>query len=171
MDPGCESGGKTAYTATIAEDRSPDGAKHEESKDAKITEALGHDYQAVAGSGKVATCTEPGKEADQKCSRCDAVIDGAAIPALGHDWGEWAQTKAPTCTGNGEEQRVCRNDETHKEAWEVAALGHKWDAGKVTKEATAAAEGVRTFTCTVCGETKTEPIPRTDAFTVTFVDG
>lgn len=37
---------------------------------------------------------------------------------------------------------------------------HKWDAGKVTKEATATAEGERIYTCTVCGETKKEVIPK-----------
>ena len=37
---------------------------------------------------------------------------------------------------------------------------HKWDAGKVTKEATETAEGVKTYTCSVCGKTKTEAIPK-----------
>ena len=36
---------------------------------------------------------------------------------------------------------------------------HVWDAGTVTKEPTQTEEGLRTFTCTLCGETKTEPIP------------
>ncbi|MCR5782846.1 MAG: DUF6273 domain-containing protein [Clostridia bacterium] len=39
---------------------------------------------------------------------------------------------------------------------------HIWDEGKITKGATSEEEGVMTFTCTVCGETKTEPIPRLD---------
>ncbi len=38
---------------------------------------------------------------------------------------------------------------------------HKWDAGKVTKEATCTEKGVKTFTCTECGETKTEEIAAT----------
>ncbi|MFQ9390174.1 MAG: hypothetical protein ACLR1V_16505 [Coprococcus sp.] len=33
------------------------------------------------------------------------------------------------------------------------------DDGKVTKEATCTEDGVKTNTCTVCGETKTEIIP------------
>ena len=36
---------------------------------------------------------------------------------------------------------------------------HNWDSGKVTKAATTAADGIKTFTCTDCGETKTEVIP------------
>ena len=35
---------------------------------------------------------------------------------------------------------------------------HVWDEGAITKEATAEADGVKTFTCTVCGETKTEVV-------------
>ena len=38
---------------------------------------------------------------------------------------------------------------------------HKWDAGKITKAATATENGVKTYTCTVCGTTKTEVIPAT----------
>ncbi|MCD8147073.1 MAG: 5'-nucleotidase C-terminal domain-containing protein [Clostridiales bacterium] len=40
---------------------------------------------------------------------------------------------------------------------------HVWDEGTVTTEATATEDGVMTYTCTVCGETKTEAIPATGA--------
>ena len=43
---------------------------------------------------------------------------------------------------------------------ELDATGHKWDGGKVTKEPTETAEGVKTYTCSVCGETKDEAIPK-----------
>lgn len=33
---------------------------------------------------------------------------------------------------------------------------HSWDAGRVTREATCGEHGIKTYTCTVCGETKTE---------------
>ena len=39
------------------------------------------------------------------------------------------------------------------------ALGHAWDNGKVTKEPTETETGVKTFTCTRCGETRTETMP------------
>lgn len=35
---------------------------------------------------------------------------------------------------------------------------HTWDEGKITTPATANADGVKTYTCTECGETKTEAI-------------
>ncbi len=39
-----------------------------------------------------------------------------------------------------------------------AAKGHTWDAGTVTKAAACETAGVKTLTCTVCGETKTVEI-------------
>ena len=39
------------------------------------------------------------------------------------------------------------------------ALTHDWDEGKIAVEPTADAEGERTFTCSVCGEQRTEKIP------------
>lgn len=38
---------------------------------------------------------------------------------------------------------------------------HTWDNGKVTKEPGAYTTGTKTFTCTVCAQTKTEDIPAT----------
>lgn len=43
---------------------------------------------------------------------------------------------------------------------EIPAVGHSYDEGTVTKEATADEEGIITYTCTVCGETMTEAIPK-----------
>ena len=40
---------------------------------------------------------------------------------------------------------------------------HEWDAGKVTTPATYTAKGVKTFTCSVCGLTRTEEIPKLSA--------
>ncbi len=39
--------------------------------------------------------------------------------------------------------------------------GHAWDAGEITMPATCGTDGVRTFTCAVCGDTYTETIPAT----------
>lgn len=39
--------------------------------------------------------------------------------------------------------------------------GHTWNDGVITTPPTTEAEGVKTFTCTVCGKTKTEVIPAT----------
>ncbi len=50
---------------------------------------------------------------------------------------------------------------------ETGASGHKWDGGTVTTAPTETTPGVRTFTCTVCSQTRTEAIPATGASTCT----
>lgn len=48
---------------------------------------------------------------------------------------------------------------TDSECTEIAdKADHTWDEGKITTEATQEADGVKTFTCTVCAQTKTEPV-------------
>ena len=40
----------------------------------------------------------------------------------------------------------------------IPAKGHQWDNGVITKQATEKADEVRTFTCIVCGEKRTETV-------------
>ena len=76
-----------------------------------------------------------------------------------HYFSEWTREKEPTCTEPGSETSVCPEAGCGKTfTREIPALGHSWDEGKVTKPATEAEDGVKTFTCTRCGETKTETI-------------
>ena len=42
----------------------------------------------------------------------------------------------------------------------VRTITHSFDSGKITMEPTCTAEGVKTYTCTVCGETKTESVAK-----------
>ena len=71
----------------------------------------------------------------------------------------------PTCEKRGSITYKCTKCGEVLEVVELDATGHTWDAGKVTKEATEAAEGVKTYTCSVCGKTKTEAIPKKTATT------
>ena len=66
---------------------------------------------------------------------------------------------APTCTAKGYTTHTCACGDSYVDTY-VDALGHAWDNGKVTKPATEAEDGVKTFTCTRCGETRTETIPK-----------
>ena len=57
------------------------------------------------------------------------------------------------------------NESTNKiyiyQKYEEGEHDHVWDDGVVTKEATCEEAGVKTYTCSICGETKTEEIPAT----------
>ena len=73
---------------------------------------------------------------------------------------------APTCTEKGYTTHTCACGDSYVDTY-TDALGHAWDNGKVTKPATETEDGVKTFTCTRCGETKTEVIPATGSVDVT----
>lgn len=70
---------------------------------------------------------------------------------------------APTCTSEGYTIYECNEVPglTYKGEY-TAKLPHSWDDGVVTKAATIYEKGVKTFTCTACGETRTEDIPVLD---------
>ena len=70
-----------------------------------------------------------------------------------------ATVTAPTCTAKGYTTHTCACGNSYVDTY-TDALGHAWDNGKVTKHATETENGVKTFTCTRCGETKTETIPK-----------
>lgn len=48
---------------------------------------------------------------------------------------------------------------------------HDWDEGRVTISPTATADGVRTYTCRTCGETRTEVVPATGEVSGPNTDG
>lgn len=119
---------------------------------------------------KGATCTEPG-EKTFTCNVCKATKT-EPIPVIAHQY-EWKHDE----TNHWQECSVCGNTidkaehtyAAHKcedsatctkaECGYVKPAGqHSWDEGKVTVPATCTTDGVKTFTCKVCSETKTEPI-------------
>ena len=54
------------------------------------------------------TCTVSGLTAGQQCSKCGTIMAGQTkIPPLGHKFGAWTQTTAPTETTEGLAQRTC----------------------------------------------------------------
>lgn len=108
-----------------------------------------------------ATCTEAGYTAGVECTDCGSIISGhEVVSALGHSFGNWTQSAAPTCTAAGEQTHTCGTC-GQVETQAIAATGHSYDAGTVTTPATCTADGVKTFTCSACGATKTESVPAT----------
>lgn len=129
-----------------------------ETKDVTLDNPLSHAWD----SGKVSkepTCTETGIKT-YTCKNCGATRE-EAIEATGHLHKETRDQKATTCTKDGYTGDVYCNDcGTKLESGTVInKLGHAWDKGVITKEATETEEGVKTYTCKTCGETKTESIP------------
>ena len=86
--------------------------------------------------------------------------------ATAHEHSYKAVVTDPTCTAKGYTTHTCTCGDSYVDTY-VDALGHAWDNGKVTKPATETETGTKTFTCTRCGETKTETIPATGSVNVT----
>ena len=77
-------------------------------------------------------------------------------------YGTTENTVPATCGEAGRVDTICSNCGEVISTKEIPATGeHTWDNGKVTTEPTENEPGVRTFTCAVCGATKTAPIPAT----------
>ena len=106
---------------------------------------------------KAATYTETGIKTF-KCKDCGETRT-EEIPSLDKTY-HILQVVAPTCTSEGYTIYECnevpgltyKGDFTDK-------TPHTYDEGVVTKEATIYEKGIKTFTCSACGDTYTEDIP------------
>ena len=144
---------------------------------------LGHDYKLI--STRPAMCLLAGTRLYQ-CSRCSDSYS-EPIPAPGHDMEEVVYTKA-TCTKEGVNAYLCRNNCGYFYTVRIDATGHDWysnwitdennhwhkcnvcnekkdvsehtwDSGSITIPATCTTPGLKTYTCTVCCDrVKTEVI-------------
>ena len=77
-------------------------------------------------------------------------------------YGTHENTVPATCGEAGRTETICDNCGEVVSTKEIPATGaHTWDNGTVTTEPTETTPGVRTFTCDVCGATRTETIPAT----------
>ena len=82
------------------------------------------------------------------CTACGATKTETIAKLEGHTFGAW------TSLDENNHHRECACGEE-----EVAA--HTWNDGVVTTEPTATTDGVKTYTCTACGATKTAVVPKT----------
>lgn len=145
----------------------------------------------AAHSGGKATCT-----AKAICEVC-----GQPYGKTGdHEWGEWQQTKAPTCTEKGTETRVCKNNPEHTETRDVEKASHdvgtNWlhdetnhwkectvchtksdiaahDFGEWTEVTapTYVADGAKKRTCNTCGYSENGTIDKLVAVSSITIDG
>lgn len=142
------------------------------------------------GAGeKAPTCTEDGL-GHRECTKCGSVVEsGIVVKALGHTGGTATCSKravctrcgqpygdtdgsvhgdtevrgftAATCTAGGYTgDTYCKDcGAKTKTGNATPALGHNYTS-TVTKEPTTGSEGTRTYTCTRCGHSYTESIPK-----------
>ena len=120
-------------------------------------------HTEVADEAVASTCTKTGLTEGSHCSVCgDIIVEQKVVPAKGHT--EVTDVAvAPTCTKTGLTQgshcSVCGDVIKAQEV--VPATGHAWDNGKITKAATCTTNGVKTYTCQHCKQTRTETIKAT----------
>ena len=100
-----------------------------------------------------------GDNKSQDAPKTQESAGGESQPASDHkhSYGEWKQTKAPTCTEKGEEEQVCECGD--KKTRSVAALGHDWGEWTVKTEATCTVDGVEERACKRAGCTAKEERP------------
>ena len=127
-----------------------------------IAKTENHSWDA----GKVtteATCTEEG-EKTFTCSICgDEKTE--KVSATGHQHTEVRDQKNPTCKEEGYSgDTYCKDCGEKVSTGQVIAKteDHSWNQGEITKEPNCIKEGEKTFTCSICGNTKTEKVSKTD---------
>ena len=115
------------------------------------------------------TCTKTGVK-QYTCTICSETKT-EEIPALGHDYSsDWTIDTAAACETVGSKSHHCTRCDSKKDVTEIPASGkHTWNNGVITKPATIAEEGIKTYTCTVCGVTRTETIAKLSMPTATPV--
>lgn len=151
----------TPATCTIGEIQHYKCSVCGKTKDVTLSNPLGEHSWDEGKVTQKATCTEDG-EKTYTCTVCNTTKT-EVIPATGHQHKEVRNAKKATCTEDGYTgDTYCTDCNTKLESGTVInKLGHTWDNGVITKEATETEEGVKTYTCKTCGETKTEKIPVT----------
>ena len=137
-------------------------------KDVTEIPASGHFWNDGAITTKP-TCTDEGVKTFT-CNSCGKTRT-EAVAALGHNYSsDWTIDTAATCSAIGSKSHHCTRCDSKKDITEIPASGkHTWNNGVITKPATIAEEGIKTYTCTVCGVTRTETIAKLPMPTATPV--
>lgn len=106
-----------------------------------------------------ATCTNDGYDSTT-CKDCGTLLSYTKISAK-HTEGP-TETKAATCTEDGYEIQKCTACGEVLKNVVIPAEGHEYGDWTVLAPATVDNDGVRTHTCSKCGNNENEPIPQLD---------
>ena len=128
-------------------------------KEERTLKATGHKSETVGA--KAPTCKEDGYTGNEVCKVCHETLNkGTTIPKTdSHEWGKWTIKRESTCTEKGEQSRkctVCGEEEIES----LPLAKHSWDNGKVTQAPSYTKVGVKTWTCSECGKTKTTTLAK-----------
>lgn len=159
-EPSCIEQGKITYTCKLC------GETRNESIDIVP-------HTVVIDAAIPPTCIETGLTEGSHCSVCGCVLKKQElIDAIGHSMvidPAIEPTQTETGLTEGSHCSVCGEVIVAQEVIPKKSSGsggggydvhiHIWDNGRVTKEPTCTDEGVMTYTCEGCEETKTEAIP------------
>ena len=99
-----------------------------------------------------ATCKDTGVKT-YTCTVCGETKTDTIPKTTTHTYGDW----------------VKENNSTHKRTCTVCSVpesaNHTWSTGTITKAPTCKDTGIKTYTCTGCGTTKTDTVPKTTTHT------
>ena len=125
----------------------------------EVVEAAGHTAgEAVTENVQGGGCGEAGSyESVVYCTVCEAEVsrETVEIPATGdHNYLTETARVESTCTVAGSVTMACSCGA--EKTTELPVAEHPWDEGVMTTEPTCTELGVKVYTCTACGETKTD---------------
>lgn len=122
-------------------------------------------HNLVENGGRYPTCEAMGTT-EYHCTNtgCNYIERIYTDPPKGHNYdytnGEIIQSQ--DCTHPEITRYRCTRCKDPKDIETKPSLGgHKWKAGDITKEPTCTVNGEQQYTCTVCNQTKTEPVKAT----------
>lgn len=124
-------------------------------------EEAAHDWQLIETIWNTDDCDSFGM-AKYVCLNCGEQKEELATPRWHDISEEWTIDQEATCTKSGSKSHHCKRSGCNEKenVTVIPATGHKWDNGVVTTEPTGETDGVRTYTCSRCGGTRTEAIAR-----------
>ena len=146
----CTENGIKTYTCTVC-------------GEARTEQIAKTSHTVVIDKAVEPTCSSTGLTEGSHCSVCNTVLTEQKVIDKKPHTVVLDKAVAPTCIKSGLTEgshcSVC--GEVIEQQKVVPATGHKWNNGEITKFATCTENGVKTYTCTVCGETRTEQTAKT----------